>query len=420
MRIVEFAAENIKRLKAVEIRPEGNVVEITGRNGQGKTSVLDAIWWALGGEKVIQSEPIRDGADTGSIMLDLGDFRVTRKFKRREDGSVIKSIVVENSDGMKFSSPQEILNSFLGDLTFDPLAFTRMKPADQLTALRSLVPGFDFTATDKAIKDAFEARTEANRTIRDLRARVNAIAIPDDAPQEPLSVTGLVEELNAAMEANANSGAVSGKISATKSMIEGTRGRIERLRHDLATAEAELEELQDTLDGLGTPAPLVDTDVIRKRIADAERLNTLASARQQKSMLQKELFDAENHADALTKYIDGHKEAAAKAVREAALPFDGIELAEDGVLLNGHPFNQASDAEQLRVSIAVAGALNPKLRVIRVRDGSLLDDEAMVALRAYAEANDLQIWIERVDSSGKVGVVIEDGQIAAPALEAAE
>jgi hypothetical protein len=81
------------------------------------------------------------------------------------------------------------------------------------------------------------------------------------------------------------------------------------------------------------------------------------------------------------------------------------------VLLNGVPFEQASDAERLRASIAIAAAMNPKLRVIRVRDGSLLDDEAMALLSGFASENDFQIWIERVDSSGRVGFVMEDGHL---------
>ena len=52
MQIVELRAENVKRLSAVTIRPTGPVVEITGKNEAGKSSVLDSIWMALGGAEV--------------------------------------------------------------------------------------------------------------------------------------------------------------------------------------------------------------------------------------------------------------------------------------------------------------------------------------------------------------------------------
>ena len=90
------------------------------------------------------------------------------------------------------------------------------------------------------------------------------------------------------------------------------------------------------------------------------------------------------------------------------------------MLLNGHPLNQASGAEQLRAGVAIAMALNPKLRVIRVRDGNSLDSGGMRLLAEMAEEHGYQVWIERVDESGTVGFVIEDGEVKhAPAAEAA-
>ena len=123
MNIVKLQAENIKRIVAVEIKPDGALVQITGRNGAGKSSVLDAIWWALAGERSHQSAPIRKGADTARIKLDLGEVVVTRHFAKREDDSVVTRITVENAEGARFPSPQKMLDSLLGSLAFDPLAF---------------------------------------------------------------------------------------------------------------------------------------------------------------------------------------------------------------------------------------------------------------------------------------------------------
>ena len=124
MKIIELRAENIKRLPAVNIRPDGNVVEITGKNGQGKTSVLDAIWWALEGKENIQAAPIRRGATEAHIKLDIGQLKVTRTFKAVDGGHYTTTITVENDEGARFPSPQKVLDSLLGELSFDPLAFT--------------------------------------------------------------------------------------------------------------------------------------------------------------------------------------------------------------------------------------------------------------------------------------------------------
>lgn len=426
MKIVSLQAENIKRLVAVEIRPDGNLVEITGKNAQGKTSILDAIWWALDTNKVVQSNPVRDGAEKGFVELDLGDYIVTKTFKRKDDGDVTISLTVKNKDGFKAGSPVELLSSFIGDLTFDPLAFARKKPQDQVVALRALVHGYDFAEADRLNKADFDARTEVNRTVRDLKARIDAIVVPEDTPDERVSSEQLMADLSAAMDHNGNIDANATKLTSIEQRIETLESSISSRREQIKSLEAAIiadelaiEELRDEADGIDPSGEKIDLEAIRLKITQAEEINRRVDRKQQRTALQSELKSAEEKSAALTKAIDDRKEAAADAVKKADLPVAGLELTEDAVLVNGQPFNQASDAEQLRVSIAVAGAMNPKLRVLRVRDGSLLDTDSMKLLAAYAEEHDMQIWCEVVQSPRDSAIVIEDGRVASQ-LEAAE
>ena len=136
MKIIKLTAENVKRLRAVEITPDGTVQVITGRNAQGKTSVLDAIWLALGGGAASREtvRPIRDGEDHASVTLDLGDLTVTRTWTGDKT-----SLSVKAADGAKYSSPQGVLDSLVGRLSFDPLEFTRLSGRDQVSALLDIV-----------------------------------------------------------------------------------------------------------------------------------------------------------------------------------------------------------------------------------------------------------------------------------------
>ena len=433
MKIVQLNAENIKRLVAVEIRPDGTLVEITGKNGQGKTSILDAIWWALDTNKSVQSKPIRDGADSAFIKLDLGEYVVTKKFKLKPDGDCTISLTVQNKDGAKFGSPQDLLSSFIGDLTFDPLAFSRMKPREQVIALRALVPDYDFDDADQKNKKDFDDRTDVNRTARDLKARIDALQVPEDTPAERISADELMAELQQAMDHNAKIDEASSRIASIKQSIQSgeraiaglreqvvdLQARIERFQNEIRETELRIEELRDQEDAI-TIGEKMDIEPIRLRVTDSEEINRRVERRKQREALLVELKSAEEKSDALTKAIEDRKAAATKAVRGAKLPVAGLELTEDAVLLNGQPFDQGSDAEQLRVSIAVAGAMNPKLRVIRVRDGSLLDPDSIIALTQYAEEHDLQCWVETVSSGRESAVVIEDGMVAGATAEAAE
>ncbi len=425
MKVISFQAENIKKLVAVEIKPEGNLVEITGKNGQGKTSILDAIWWALDGNKVIQSKPVREGSEAGFIRLDLGDYVVTKKFKVKADGDLTISLTVENRDGAKFGSPQELLNRFLGDLTFDPLSFSRMRAQDQVKALRSLVKDYDFDAADKESKELFTERTDVNRSIRDLKARIESIVIPECGVSEKVSVEDLVQDLQKAMDHNAavtaaesKAQAINGDIERTRNSIANKKQAINDLQHALNQEELRIEELNDELDGIEI-ADRIDTNPIREKISEADEINGALTQIKAREELVDQMKALQQKSDELTKGIDAINQAYANAVVAANLPIAGLQLTDEAVILNGQPFEQASDAEQLRASIAVAAAMNPTLRVIRVRDGSLLDADSMALLTEFAQENDTQVWIETVSSGRETAVVIEDGHVAS-GLEAAE
>ena len=163
LRVVRLIAENFKRLVAVDITPKGDVVKLTGRNRQGKTSILDAIWVACVGKAAAPAEPINTEAESARIVLDLGEVIITRTFRRTEDGDYTTSVKVTNAQGVRFpGGPQELLNQLYGVLSFDPLEFARKKPPEKLEVVKQLVQ-FDFETLAAKRKVTFESRTEVNR-----------------------------------------------------------------------------------------------------------------------------------------------------------------------------------------------------------------------------------------------------------------
>ena len=200
MKIVELRAERFKRLSAVEISPAGDVVIISGKNGAGKSSVLDAIWLALGGAPAAKdsgtTRPVKDGEADAFVRLDLGEITVTRKWTA--DGG--SSLTVEGAKGKKFSSPQTLLDSLVGSLSFDPLAFSRMSPKDQRKALTEAVKlDFDPDALDAQRKELYDERTAANRELKTLEARLSSMPVPKAGVRdEEENLSDLLNELKAA------------------------------------------------------------------------------------------------------------------------------------------------------------------------------------------------------------------------------
>jgi len=406
VKIIRLIAENVKRLVAVEIIPTSNVVQITGRNEQGKTSVLDAIFWAIAGKSNIQGEPIRKGQTSARIQLDLGEIIVTRKFRRTEEGETTTEITVANAEGARYPSPQRMLDDLLGTLTFDPLEFARMDAKGQFNVLRRFVPGVDFEEIEKANALDYAKRTDVNRQAKEARAQAAGITVLVSVT-EPEDEAALVDELQRTMEHNA---AVDAHLAALEShllTISRFHDEVRSLREQAERLEARAKQLE-----AAPPEPMgprMDVSSIRARIERAHALDADRAKRAERKRLEALAKELEEISEGLTLAMQLREETKRDAVAAAQMPVADITFGDGVILKAGVPFDQASDAEKLRASVAIAMAGNPKLRVVRIRDGSLLDSESLALIAQMAAEHDMQVWVERVSDDGKVGFVIEDG-----------
>jgi hypothetical protein len=408
VKIVSLTAENFKRLKAVQITPTGDMVIVGGQNAQGKSSVLDSIAAALGGAGAAPEQPVRIGAESGAVVIDLGDIIVRRTFGA--DGKT--SLSVKSKEGANFPSPQAMLDKLIGRLSFDPLAFARMKPADQLATLKQLT-GLDFTAYDAKRKVIYEARTAVGAVGKSAKARLDALpAIPADTPAEEVSVSDLLSELAQINVVNQRVDDWHRKARALDESRTAMQTSISQMEERLANARAHLDVIMGEINAHGAEPARETIEPIKARIAGAEGINKAVRLAQQKAALVAEVTKATADWQAKSAEIDAIDEAKTKAIAAAPMPVPGLTLTDSGVLLNGVPFAQASSAEQLRVSVAMGLALNPQLRVVLIRDGSLLDAASLALIAEEAAKQDAQVWMEKVSEDGAgCQVVIEDGQV---------
>jgi hypothetical protein len=408
VKIVRLEAENVKRLRAVQITPDGNTVLITGRNGQGKSSVLDAIYLALGGGAAAREtpQPVRHGADHASVTVDLGDYRVTRTWNA--EGTT--SLRVESGDGSaKYKAPQRLLDDLVGRLSFDPLAFAAMPPRDQLAQLLAVVElPFDPAELDARRAKLYEDRTLVGREVKQLEGQLAGMVAPDPAtPADEVNAADLVAEYEQGMA----------RWDEYRRAAEQHR----TLEDKVKTAEAALAAAQRAYDEAvaeyrAHPEPttdgLPDLESVTDNLAGIDAVNAAVRAARTYRDVAARLDAKRSEQDTLTGQIEALDADKAAAIRRARMPIDGLGFTDDGVTYQGVPFQQASSAEQLRVSVAMARALNPTLRVMLIRDGSLLDGDNLALLAGMADADDFQVWIEVVDSDAPSAVVIEDGTVA--------
>jgi hypothetical protein len=161
-------------------------------------------------------------------------------------------------------------------------------------------------------------------------------------------------------------------------------------------------------------APPLEEEVNAQQLVDeiaaARASNAHADAADRRAALMKQSADASDAAAALTKSIEKRDADKQAAIAAAKMPVPGLGFGDECVLLDGVPFEQASAAQQLRAAVAIAAALNPRLRIIQMRDGSKLDTKAMTALAEFADANNMQVWVERVGAAGQ-GFEMVNGEL---------
>lgn len=416
-KIIQLRAENFKRLKAVTINADGHVQEIRGANGEGKSSVIDSIWAALGGKKACPEQPIRQGEKQAVIQLDLGDLIVTRTFTPKDS-----YLTVKNKDGATLADPQKMLDGMIGAVSFDPFEFARKSAKDQAKMLAQ-VAGLDFAQMNAERKVAYDARTEANREVKRFdmlhKTKEQELEGLDESQFTSLiTIDDVLAEQKAAQQKHDEhkNQYVARAVRLEEELLK-TCTRIEELERELAAARVRKNSLDLELDAAtadvqASLSSLPDLEAIANKLRTVNDHNETVRAFAEANSLLAQYREASKQADehdVKIMQIDREKQLQ---IEKAQLPIEGLLFDENGIYLNNIPFDQCCASEQLKISVALAMKLNPTIRVIRINDGSLLDSKSMDTIRELAEAEDFQVWIEIVDeSTDGPGVLIQDGTI---------
>ncbi len=429
MKIIKLTAENVKRLKAIEITPEGNLVVIGGMNDQGKTSTIDSIAMAFGGKKYIPSKPVRKGTKKATIVAETEDLIITRTMTKDGGGS----LKVSTKDGKVYQSPQTILDALTGQLTFDPLAFSRMKPGEQLDTLKELV-GLDFTKLENKRSTLYSSRTDVNTEGKRAVGLLESMTVFVDAPEKEVLVSALMEELDRRVEQNEKIEDRKNTLVENQTTTSEQKEQITELTSDINKLKGELAQAQQDKDKLIESVkrrmndevreheainalPVADVQEVKDQISSAEKVNQQVRSNQNRTETEVKVKQLRAKSKGFTDEIDGIDLEKEKQLSEAKFPIKDLSFNEDGVLFNDIPFDQLSSSEQLKISTAMGFSMNPKLKVLLIRDGSLLDSNNLKLLAEMAEKEDAQIWLETVSVGKEVSVIIEDGLVKENRLE---
>ena len=428
MRIFCLRSENIKGIKVIEITPKEDMVIISGENGAGKTSALDSLWYAIEWRAGAKGTPmpIRKGEKFAEINLVLCEDLTEEEKKqgkkpkplfivnRRWTANDKTRLKITNPEGLVYETPQKLLDKFIGYLSFDPREFARMNGQEQRDLLIKIT-GFDVSGIEKKMTDLKEERRLQGQKVKLLSGEREEITI-ENLPEKEILTSKINEELEEAINHNQDIQGAKEKIEREEDQITKAEVRIENLGKEIALLKEAIEDTKKEMDkgkkyleGNET----IDTSLIRERIEDAQKINLQIMARERNKEADKRQKEAQEVWDKQTERLKEHATEMEDGLKKSwsKIPDQKLSLTEQGIAYDGTPFSQIASSEQLRASMRIAMALNKELRVIRIADYTLLDEKSKKIVRQMSKDENYQVWGEVVDSTGKVGFYMEEGEI---------
>ena len=399
-KITSLELENIKRIKAVQISPtETGMTVIGGKNGQGKTSVLDAIMWILGGERYRPSEPKREGSVTppyGKITLSNG-LVVERKGKNSD-------LKVIDPSGNR--AGQQLLNEFISQFALDLPKFMNGNNKEKAdTLLQVIGVGDKLYELDQQEKELYNQRRTIGQIADQKKKYAAELPVYPDVPAEPISATELIKEQQEILAINGENQRKRQRLAKLQSEADTLRGQIEELlvkqakiHSDLEIAQMDAKDLQDQ-----------STAEIEKSIADIEEINRKVRMNLDKEKAETEAQEYTNKYEAHTEKIEAVRKERTELLDGANLPLEGLSVEDGELTYKGFKWDNLSGADQMKVGVAIVRKLNPKCGFVLLDKLEQMDLDTLKEFSAWLKQEGLQVIATRVSTGDECSIIIEDG-----------
>ena len=414
VKITSFEAENVKRVKAVQLSPAADgLTVIGGRNNQGKTSVLDAIAWALAGNKRRPSAAKREGAAGEPFMkVELSNGLVV---ERKGEAGRLK--VTDPAGG---KSGQALLDGFVEQLALDLPRFMAMGDAQKADELLKIVGVGDELAELEAKEEAdYNRRLAIGQMAKQKRGAAEELPSYPDAPAEPVSASELIREQQ---EILARNGENQRKRQEARSLEASYRSAVDEaanLRERIATLTESLRKVEERESSLyadletarKTAEQLRDesTAEIEASIAAIDEVNAKVRANAAKAAAEAEAAELEGQYDDLTAAIERTRADKRRLLEGAGMPLPGLSVDAGRLAYNGRLWDSMSGSDQLKVATAIVRKLKPDCGFVLVDKLEQMDPQTLAEFSAWCEAEGLQVIGTRVGTGDECSIVIEDG-----------
>jgi len=409
IKINKLEIENIKRVKAVKIEPTLNGLTIVGgNNNQGKTSILDAIAWGLGGNKYKPSEPQRQGSIVPPYLhIVLSNGLIVERKGKNSDLKVIDP----NGD----KSGQQILNSFVEELAIDLPKFMDMTNKEKANTLLSIVGvGEKLYALEQQEKEVYNKRHAIGQIADQKKKYAKEQPYFTDAPKELISATELIMQQQEILTRNGENQRKRQRHEEIKRLHMQQAQEIDRLKRELKAMQEAYDQTAADLDiAVKSITELVDesTAELENNIRNIDEINRKVRANLDKDRAEEDANEYRIEYDKLTSDLDSIRDEKTNLLQNANLPLEGLTVEDGELLYNGQRWDNMSGSDQLKVSTAIVRKLKPECGFILLDKLEQMDMDTLKEFGAWLEQEDLQAIATRVSTGDECSILIEDGYV---------
>ena len=407
MQISRLEIENVKRVKAVKMSPAQNGLTIIGgNNNNGKTSVLDSIAWALGGDDFRPSNPARDGSISPpylKIVMNNG-LVVERKGKN-------SSLKVTDPSGQK--AGQQLLNTFVEKLALNLPRFMEASDSDKAKTLLNVIGvGPKLFELKKKEKQIYNERTTVGRIADKKQKFAEEQTFYPEAPDEPVSAADLIRQQQDILARNAQRQQWMREYDRIREQIAGTEDKIADAKRKLCELESQQTLPQEQLkEAEKTPEELQmeSTEELEKNIHEVDEINRKVRANLDKEKAEEDARDYVRQYDSLTADLEAVRKEKQSLLEHANLPLPELSVENGKLLYKGRQWDCMSGSDQLKVATAIVRKLNPECGFVLMDKLEQMDLDTLREFGEWLEQEGLQVIATRVSNGEECSIIIEDG-----------
>lgn len=393
VKINELQIENVKRIKAVKLEPTANGLTIVGgKNNQGKTSVLDSIAWALGGDRFKPSQANREGSVTQPYLkITLSNGVVVERTGKNS------SLKVIDPHGNK--AGQQLLNEFIESFALNLPKFMQSNANEKANILLQIIGvGDRLIELETAENNKYNQRHTIGQIAEQKKKYADEMVHYDGVPSEPVSASDLIQQQQEILYQNAENKKKREHLKELREKKYVLETELNRVINDLKIAEMSAEELVDR-----------STEELEENIEKIDALNIKIRSNLDKERAEEVAHDFQNQYNTLTAEIEDIRAEKKKLLDNADLPLPELSVVNGEITYKGMKWDNMSGSDQLKVATAIIRKLNPQCGFVLVDKLEQMDIETLNEFGQWLESEGLQVIATRVSTGDECSVIIEDG-----------